>query len=82
MINRKEFDYPASSTTNAENVYDGTAGLQLGFLDRFILGVKEGDLKLAFSANVNQDSKILTNRNIIDRAKTIMPFPKNLRTRN
>ena len=72
--NRKEFDYPVSSTTNAENVYDGEAGLSLNFIDRFILGVKEGDLNLAFSANVNSDSKILTNRNIIERAKTLMPY--------
>ena len=72
--NRKEFDYPASSTTNAENVYDGEAGLSLNFIDRFILGVKEGDLNLAFSANVNSNSKILTNRNIIERAKTLMPY--------
>lgn len=72
--NRKEFDYPISAAENAENVYEGEAGLQLGFLDRFILGIKEGDLKLALSANVNHDSKILTNRNIIDRAKTIMPY--------
>ena len=75
--NRKEFDYPVSTTTtvqNAENVYAGKAGLQLGLLDRFILGVKEGDLKLALSANVNHDSKILTNRNILKRAKAIMPY--------
>ncbi len=72
--NRKEFDYPESSTTNAENVYSGNAGLSLNFIDRFILGIKEGDLKLAFSANVNADSKILTNRNIIERAKTLMPY--------
>ena len=72
--NRKEFDYPLTSTTHAENVYDGDAGLSLNFLDRFILGIKEGDLNLAFSANVNEDSKILTNRNIIERAKTLMPY--------
>lgn len=72
--NRSEFDYPESSTTNAENVYAGNAGLSLNFIDRFILGLKEGDLKLAFSANVNADSKILTNRNIIERAKTLMPY--------
>ena len=72
--NREEFDYPISSTTNAENVYDGEAGLSLNFLDRFILGIKEGDLNLAFSANINEDSKILTNRNIIERAKTLMPY--------
>ena len=72
--NRKEFDYPVSSTKNEENVYEGNAGLSLNFLDRFILGIKEGDLNLALSANVNDDSKILTNRNIIERAKTIMPY--------
>ncbi len=72
--NRSEFDYPESSTTNAENIYEGDAGLSLNFIDRFILGIKEGDLKLAFSANVNADSKILTNRNIIERAKTLMPY--------
>ena len=72
--NRNEFDYPISTTENAENVYDGDAGLSLNFIDRFILGIKEGDLNLAFSANVNSDSKILTNRNIIERAKTLMPY--------
>ena len=72
--NRKEFDYPVSSTRNEENVYEGNAGLNLNFLDRFILGIKEGDLNLALSANVNSNSKILTNRNIIERAKTIMPY--------
>lgn len=72
--NREEFDYPVSSVTNAENVYDGDAGLSLNFLDRFILGIKEGDLNLAFSANINADSKILINRNIIERAKTLMPY--------
>lgn len=72
--NRKEFDYPSSSTTNVENVYDGKAGLNLNFLDRLILGIKEGDLNLAFSANINENSKILINRNIIERAKTLMPY--------
>ena len=72
--NRKEFDYPASSTANAENIYEGDAGLNLNFLDRFILGIKEGDLNLAFSSNVNNNSKILTNRNIIERARTLMPY--------
>ena len=72
--NRKEFDYPITSTTNAENVYDGEAGLNLNFIDRLILGIKEKDLNLALSANVNNDSKILINRNIINRAKTLMPY--------
>ena len=74
---KKEFDYPildSTSAENAENVYNGTAGLKLNFLDRMILAIKEGDLKLAFSGNITNDSKILTNRNIIKRAQTVMPY--------
>lgn len=74
---KKEFDYPildSTSAENAENVYNGTAGLKLNFLDRMILAIKEGDLKLAFSGNITSDSKILTNRNIIKRAQTVMPY--------
>ena len=74
---KKEFDYPILDSTtaeNAENVYDGQAGLKLNFIDRMILAIKEGDLKLAFSSNVTGKSKILTNRNIIKRAKTVMPY--------
>ena len=74
---KKEFDYPkleSSDAENAENIYDGKAGLSLNLLDRLILSIKEGDLKLAFSGNVTDNSKILTNRNIIKRAKTVMPY--------
>ena len=74
---KKEFDYPildSSSADNAENTYTGEAGLKLNFIDRIILAIKEGDLKLAFSGNVTSTSKILTNRNIIKRAETIMPY--------
>ena len=71
---KTEFDYPiedSSKAENAENEYNGNAGLKLSFLDRLILSINEGNLKLAFS---NSDSKILINRNIIERAKTLMPY--------
>lgn len=74
---KNEFDYPITESTKAENAtnnYDGEAGLNLNFLDRFVLGIKEKDLKLAFSGNVDKDSKILINRNIIERAKTLLPY--------
>lgn len=76
---KEEFDYPildANTAENAENTYDGEAGLTLNFIDRIILAVKEGDLKLAFSSNVTSQSKILINRNIIERAKIVMPYLK------
>lgn len=72
---KKEFDYPIlDAADNTETVYSGTAGLEANFLDRLVLAIKERDAKLVFSGNVKSDSKILTNRNIIQRAKTIMPY--------
>lgn len=74
---KEEFDYPITESTKAENTtntYDGKAGLSLNFLDRIILSIKEGDLKLAFSGNVDKESKILINRNIVERAKTLLPY--------
>lgn len=71
--NRKEFDYPVSEGKNETNNYDGKAGLKLGLIDRMVLAVSQGDAKLAFSGDVSSDSKILINRNVIKRAKKIMP---------
>ena len=60
-----EFDYLNDDGTEKNYSYTGDAGLTLNFLDRIILGIKEGDLQLAFSGNVDSDSKIIINRNII-----------------
>lgn len=70
----EEYDYPLTSTTNSYNSYDGNAGLNLNFVDRLILGIKEGNLKLAFSKDTTKESSIITSRNIVDRAKTVMPY--------
>lgn len=71
--NKSEFDYPTTTSQNTEYVYDGKAGLELNFLDRIILALRQGDVNLALSSNISKDSKILINRNIIQRAKTILP---------
>ena len=72
---KKEFDYPTDDAlNNTETVYSGNAGLEANFLDRLVLAIKERDPKLVFSGNITSESKILTNRNIIERAKTIMPY--------
>ena len=75
--NKNEFDYPSNETNdsyNATNSYDGKAGLKLNTLDRMILALSNGDVNLAFSTNINENSKILTNRNVIERAKKVMPY--------
>lgn len=71
---KKEFDYPVQEGKNETNKYEGKAGLKLSFGDRIILALSHGDAKLAFSSDIQSDSKILINRNIIKRAKKIMPY--------
>ena len=48
--------------------------MQLGFLDRLILGITKGDINLAFSGEITSDSKILMNREIRTRAKKALPY--------
>lgn len=72
LNDKLEFDYPINSTTSAEYQYKGEAGIEVGLLDRLILSIKNKDVNITFS-KVSEDSKILLNRNIIDRARKIMP---------
>ena len=69
---KKEFDY-SDEQKDYETNYDGEAGLKMNFLDRLILGIKEGNINIAFSGSVTSESKILINRNIIKRAKLALP---------
>ncbi|MBQ6817189.1 MAG: UPF0182 family protein, partial [Bacilli bacterium] len=70
---KKEFDYLVSTTEIATNTYEGKAGLNLGFFDRLILAIKEGNLGILVGSGINENSKILLNRNVLDRVKTILP---------
>lgn len=70
----KEYDYPLTSTSNNYNTYDGKAGIKLSFFDRLILGIKEKNIKLAFSKDINSETNIIIKRNILDRVKKVMPY--------
>lgn len=72
--NKSEYDYTDSNGVEHTYNYEGNSGIQVGFLDRLILALRNGDIKLAFSTSVTNQSKILTNRNIIERAKTALPY--------
>lgn len=72
--NKQEYDYTDENGTDYTSTYGGKAGLQLGFLDRLILGITKGDLNLAFSNEITDDSKILLNRDVIARAKKALPY--------
>lgn len=72
--NKSEYDYTEENGTDHEYTYTGKAGLELGFIDRIVLAIKQGNINLAFSSSITNNSKILINRNIIDRAKKALPY--------
>lgn len=71
---KKEYDYTDEDGNEFTSTYNGKAGLQLRFLDKLILGIQQGNLNLAFSSDINENSRILINKNVIDRAKKALPF--------
>ena len=71
--NEEEFDYP-DGQENRYTTYEGTAGISLSPLNRFMFAVREGSLKLLVSTNVSSKSRIIVNREITHRVAKIMPF--------
>ena len=69
----QEFDYP-DGDVNKYAMYEGDAGIKLNFLNRIMFAVREQSLKLLVSTNLDKDSKIMINRNVMTRVKTIMPY--------
>lgn len=72
LNNKKEFDYPISSVKSADYSYQGKAGIHVDFIDRLILSIANKEVNITFSS-LDKESKILLNRNIIQRAKMIIP---------
>lgn len=73
--NVEEFDYPTASGASKYS-YDGSAGINMNGLDRLIFATRLGDFQMIFSKNITSDSKLLLNRNIVERAKKVAPFLK------
>ncbi|MBQ3181947.1 MAG: UPF0182 family protein, partial [Clostridia bacterium] len=71
--NNKELDY-SEGYTDIENTYDGNTGVKLDFMKRLVFSLYYKDYKMFFSGNVDSDSKILINRNVMDRVKLVAPF--------
>ncbi len=72
--NKQEYDYSDENGVEYTSTYSGKAGLNLGFLDRLILGIAKGDVNLAFSGEITKESKILINRQVVARAKKALPY--------
>lgn len=69
----KEFDYPSGSN-NEETLYEGDAGINLSFVNKLLFSIREGSYRLLISNNIDSNSKILINRNIMERVSKIAPF--------
>lgn len=68
-----EFDYPFGSD-NMTTRYEGRAGLKLGGFNKLLFAYRERSMKLLVSSIVNNDSRIILYRNIVDRINRIAPF--------
>lgn len=68
-----EFDYP-DGESNKYSTYEGDAGIKLNVFNRAMFAIREQSLKLLVSTNITSDSKIIINRDIMDRVQKIMPF--------
>ena len=69
----KELDYSAGQE-DIEFSYDGEGGLPLSFLNRALFAVKYGDIRLLISDLFSADSRILINRNVVERLVSVAPF--------
>jgi len=75
----REFDYPVDtddeSGDDAETVWEGTTGVGIGNLfTRALFALRFGDLNLLISDQLTDDSQVLFDRAIRERAPKIAPF--------
>ena len=68
-----EFDYPMGDN-NVETRYEGDSGVNLNMFNRLMFSLRENDIRLLFSSNIDSDSRIIINRKIDERVRTIMPY--------
>ena len=68
-----EFDYPKGDE-NETYRYEAVQGIKLNFFNRILYAVHMQEPKILISSLINNDSKIIFRRNILDRVKAIAPF--------
>lgn len=71
----KEFDYPQGDN-NVENRYTGKTGLSLNGFNKLLLSAYFNTFRFYMTNEISQNSKLLMNRNIVDRVQTLMPYLK------
>lgn len=70
----KEFDYPEGEKNVYKN-YEGKGGFPVGsFLKKVALAARFKTLKILFSDDINNESRVLMYRNITERVQKVVPF--------
>ena len=70
----KEFDYPEGEKNVYKN-YEGEGGFKVGsFFRKLVLAARFKALKIIFSDDINDGSRVLMYRNITDRVQKVAPF--------
>ena len=70
----KEFDYP-EGVKNVYKNYEGEGGFKVGsFFRKLVLAARFKALKIIFSDDINDGSRVLMYRNITDRVQKVAPF--------
>ncbi|WP_291636104.1 UPF0182 family protein [Clostridium sp.] len=75
IVNTKieELDYPKGGENQMRN-YEGKAGIKLNLVNKILFAINKQSIKFLLSNDITTSSKVLINRNIIDRVNKIAPF--------
>lgn len=75
IVNTKmqEIDYP-SGDGNKYTDYKVESGIKMTLLNRVMFAIQYNNINFLLSRDITSDSKILINRNIMDRVQKIAPF--------
>lgn len=75
IVNTKigELDYPKGGE-NQMNNYEGNAGIKMNLVNRILFAINKQSTKFLLSNDITSDSKILIDRNIVQRVNKIAPF--------
>lgn len=71
-----EIDYDGTSVSYFDERGDKYDKIKMNLLNRVLFALKYADTNLLVSSNISSDSKILLNRNVVERAQKGIPFLK------
>lgn len=71
-----EIDYDGTTVSYFDETGNKYEKIKMNLLNRILFSIKYADTNLLVSSNISSDSKILLNRNVVERAQKGIPFLK------